>query len=750
MKRFFDSPLTSADQKGRVEGRKKVTGQARYSAEYNLPEIVYGVLVGSTIAKGKVVQIHTEEALAQSGVIDIITHKNVDPVENLASEEKFEKIRLSFPIFHTDKILQNDQHIALVLAESIEEAHFAASLVYADYEAEEPEADFGEKMKETELEEVGKERGSLDAWQDAAHVVEEEYTIAMEVHNPMEMHATTAQWSEDNHIILHEKSQNVRGVQRLVSKIFDLPAEQVRVNSEFVGGGFGAGLVTWPHAIAAIIAAKRIKRPVKVLLSRQQMFTQVGYRPESWQRVRIGADAKGTLLGIHHQAKHSNSRVNSFFDNITGISRKIYAFEHVKTEQGRTLLDIPAPIWMRGPGDASGCFAAESAIDQLCYDMNMDPVDIRLNNIAPHEMESGLPYSSNFLKECIRKGAENIGWKNRSGTPGSIKERDWMVGYGHAVGLWNAWRVKASASAELTAEGVLILRTSMTDIGTGTGQGMLNVAHNSTGIPKENIRIHLGDSDFPTAPSQGGSAGMASISAAVIAACDELKKSLASTLSQHSDTPDAIRISATGIYAEGASDKETAFRELFEQIETDSINVMGSSGPGEERKKFGFVSSAAHFCKVRVHEATGRVKIDRYVSVVDGGKIINQQAAANQIIGAVMGGIGMALLEDQYIDPRSGRLIGNDFAGYHFPVNASAPIIEVEFINKPDPNISASGAKGIGEVGLIGMLPPSPTRSIMLLEGDSGTCRLRQIRFWGRRITMEVFLILQPVKNGLF
>ena len=254
MNDFFDSPLEGSKLAGRVEGRKKVTGQARYSAEYNLPNIAHGVMVGSTIAAGKIVRIHTEEALAQPGVIDIITHENVDAVENLGNKEKFEKIYLSFPIFHTDEILQNDQHIALVLAESLEEAHYAASLVRADYEEQEVEADFHKQKEDAPLEPAGKDRGSLDAWEDAAHIIEEEYSIAMEVHNPMEMHATTAHWTEENTIILHEKSQGVKGVRRLINAIFDIPEADIHVNSEFVGGGFGAGLVTWPHAIAAIIA----------------------------------------------------------------------------------------------------------------------------------------------------------------------------------------------------------------------------------------------------------------------------------------------------------------------------------------------------------------------------------------------------------------------------------------------------------------------------------------------------------------
>ena len=699
---FFDRKEPFTARRGRVEGRAKVTGKAKYSAEYELPNLAHGVMVGSTVSAGRIKSLRLDDALAVPGVIDILSYWNKPSVPGFEDVEKREKIWITLPLFYTDTIYHNDQYIAMVVAETLEDATYAASLIEAEYEEQPFTVDFREEMAKIPLKEKGTERGSTDAWQNAPHIIDEEYTIAMEVHNPMEPHATIAQWEGPDKLTLYDKNQGVNRVQSVVGQVFDLPSENIHVISEFVGGGFGAGLRVWPHTVGAAMAARQVNRPVKVVLTRPQMFTQVGFRPESWQRIVLAADREGKFLGTLHQSKHTSSDLSDFSDGITRVTRKIYGFENVKTEEAIVPLRIPVPTWMRGPGDASGCFAMESAIDQLCYELKMDPVAIRLKNIAPYQMETGNPWSSHFLNECIERGAEQIGWEDRPAEPATLQQDGWYIGYGHAVGLWNAGRGRASASVELSADGILTVRSAMTDIGTGTGQGMMNVAHNRTGMPRDLIRVEVGNSNLPPAGSQGGSTGMASVSAAVVAACELLLEKLAPLLESTFEVvarPEDIRLSAKGILYQGET---YPYALLLGRVIADNIRVEATVKPGEERDKYGFVSSAAHFCKVRVHPKTGRVKIERFVSVADGGTIINEKAAANQIIGAVMGGIGMALLEKQEIDHASGRLIGNDFAGYHFAVNASAPIVEVSFINKPDPHINPSGAKGIGEVGLIG------------------------------------------------
>ena len=699
-------PSTKEKRKGRIEGIHKVTGKAKYSAEYELPNMAYGVFVTSTIAAGRILKLHVEDAHGASGVIDILSHENNLPIPALVNR-KMDNNQYGLPVLHTDKVYYNGQPIALVLAESLEEAIYAASLVSVDYEEEDFTINFEDHYKNVPLRETGRERGTLSDWQDAPAVIDAEYTIDMEVHNPMEPHATIADWSEDGHLTLYDKSQNVNGVKNKMAYLMDMPGEKIRVVSEFVGGGFGSGLRVWYNTVAATMASKMLMRPVKVVLTRPQMFSMVGHRPRSWQRVRIGANSDGKLLGVLHQGRNATSVFRDHTDNITGISRKVYAFENVRTEMALVPLNIPRPTWMRGPGDSTGSFGVESAIDELCYLIDADPVDVRLKNIAPYQMETGNPWSSHYLDECINRGAEMIGWKDRPRTPGQLVEGEWKIGYGLALGLWNAYRTKAGAEIEMLPNGNITVRTAMTDIGTGTGQGMWNVAHEWTGIPREKIKIELGDSKFPYAPSQGGSKGMASISGAVVAASRSLKLKLAryawgEERQINDDLVDRIVLNGEGISWKDDKNSFVSFEELFEREGLESVSVTEMAGPGDERKKYGFVSSAAHFYKVRVHETTGRVRVDRMVIVADAGTIINKMAAANQIIGAGVGGIGMALLEEQGFDPQTGRMLGNDFAGYHVPVNADAPIIEVSFINKPDPHINPSGAKGLGELGLIG------------------------------------------------
>lgn len=688
---------------GRVEGIFKVTGAAKYSAEYELPDMAYGVLVGSKITSGKITKLNAEDALSIGGVLDVLSFWNKPEVKGFLDEKILKSLWITTPIFHTDTIHYADQYIALVVADTLENATYAASLITAEYEVLPHKTNFDTAKNDIKLIPGKKERGTIDAWKDAPYMVEQEYGIAMEVHSPMEPHATIAHWEAEDKITLYDKNQGVNSVQGLIASVFQIPKEKIHVISEFVGGGFGAGLRMWPHTVAAAMAAKQLNRPVKIVLTRAQMFTQVGFRPQSWQKIKIGADNTGKFLGAIHQAKNATATFNDFNDNVTGVTKKIYAFENLQTENAIVPLNIPVPTWMRGPGDASGCFGMECAIDELSYLLDIDPVKLRLQNIQSFQMETGKPWSTHYLNECLTIGAEQIGWKNRMKAPSGVKEGDWHIGYGVGIGLWDAGRGRASASLSLSKDGQLTISSAMTDIGTGTGQAMLNIVHKETGIDKSNIKVRVGDSDLPPAGSQGGSTGLSSISGAVVAAANSLKTQIAKILQidlgEKSEMLGLIKLTNQGI---SFNEQITSFEEFFRKAALETLFVQESSGPGAERDKYGFVSCAAHFCKVKVNKQLGKVKIERFVSVADVGTVINTQQAENQVIGAVVGGIGMALLENQEFDHNYGRQIGNDFGGYHFAVNASAPIIEVSFINKPDPNINPSGAKGLGEVGIIG------------------------------------------------
>lgn len=708
---FFDNNQNFATKsEGRVEGIAKVTGKGKYSAEYKVNNVAYGVLVNSTIPAGTIKNINVKVAKEVAGVIEILTHLHKPRLPGFASDEKIKESKLGLPVFHTDKIYFKGQPIALVIAETLEDAIFAASLVETEYLGTNFEVDFHSSYLKATLATEGKDRGTTDAWTNAAHFIEQEYTIKAEVHNPMEMHATIAEWLGENQLKLYDKNQGVNNVQKVFANLFSIPEKNIEVISEFVGGGFGSGLRVWPHAVAAVMGAKMIKRPVKLMLTRPQMFSSVGYRPASWQKVKLGADSSGKFLGIHHQAKNGTSVYENFSEGITRVTRLIYNFENLKAESALVPLNLSTPTWMRGPGDCTGDFAIESAIDELSYRLNMDPVQLRLKNLALEKNpETNLPWSTNFLNECIEKGSKMIGWTDRKSKPNQTTDGDWSIGYGMAVGMWNAGRGKASAAIKMQRNGIITVQTAMTDIGTGTGTGMQNIAHETTGIPKNNIIIELGNSNLPPAPSQGGSNGLSSVSGAIVEVSNALKLKLAELAALQNPTFKNTKAEDILLSDQGISLKNKpeflSFEEIWEKNNLTILEVEGSSGPGAERQKYSFCSSAAHFCKVRVNRKTGKVKIEKMVCVADGGKIVNKQAAANQMSGAAVGGIGMALMEEQLVDAKLGTLIGNDLAGYHFAVNADAPIIEVDFINKPDPNINPTGAKGLGEVGIIGTAP---------------------------------------------
>lgn len=706
---FFDETnVERFANEGRVEGIAKVTGKGKYAAEYDLPQMCYAVLVDSKIAAGKISSIQTEIAQQVDGVLDVISYFNKQTVPGLATPEKIKESKFGLPIFHTDDIYFKGQPVAMVIATTLEDATYAASLVEVKYQASEYEVDFHKKHPTVPLQAAGKENGNIENWNPTTKFVEQEYTIEMEVHHPMEMHATIAHWKGNDRLRLFDKNQGVLTVQKTISALYDLPPKNVEVISEFVGGGFGSGLKVWPHVLAATMAAKHVKRPVKLMLTRPQMFYSVGYRPSSWQKIKIGVDQNLKFTGLIHQAKNNCAIYDPFNDRITRVSRLIYHFGHLKTEEAVVPLNLAAPTWKRGPGDATGDFAIECAIDELSYHLNIDPIKLRKRNLAlDQNPDNGLQWSSNFIAEAIQIGAKKIGWNKRKPQPQAEKEGDWQIGYGMAVGMWHAGRQQASANLTLTPQGDLILRTAMTDIGTGTGTAMVNVMHESTGFPKNRIKVELGHSDLPPAKNQGGSTGLSSIVGAVHLLAEDFKKSLlkyGSTIHKEWEKLDfnSLQVTDTTLNIDNYS---LTLEQFFKELELEKLELEATSGPGSEREKWAFVVSAAHFCKVRVHLLTGKVVIDQLVAVVDGGSIINPKAAENQIIGAAFGGIGMALLEEQHVDSKLGTLVGHDLAGYHFAVNADGPKIDVTFINKPDPYINPNGAKGIGEVGIIGTAP---------------------------------------------
>ncbi len=506
------------------------------------------------------------------------------------------------------------------------------------------------------------------------------------MHNPMELHVTTAFWDGDDKVTLYTKSQGVIGSQRAVAGAFGLEMGNVQINSRFVGGAFGSSLRTWPHELAAVQAAKLVKRPVKLTLTREQMFVLVGYRPLTIQKIGLGATTDGKLVGITHESHSQTAVYEEFTENAVNVSRFLYASPNANTRYKVVALNVGVPAPMRGPGEATGSFALESALDELSYKLKIDPIELRLRNYTYTDPERNLPWSSKFLKECYQLGSERIGWDKRSAQPGTQRDGEWMVGYGIGCGAFGAYRSKTQAKIKLMADGTVNIQSATSDIGPGTATSMVLIAADTLGIGAGKINFELGNSSFPVAPTQGGSQTVSSVGSAVHDVCMGLKQKLNVLAGL---APDSV---APIDYAGVLQQHNLPFLELTQESQS-----------GDEAKNYSMYSFSAHFAQVYVHPLTGVVKVKRLGAVVDGGKIVNHKTAGSQMIGGAVGGIGMALMEEAVFDDRYGRYVNGNFADYHVPVNADIPDIEAIFIDKPDPIINPVGTKGLGEISLIGV-----------------------------------------------
>ena len=672
----------------RVDGRLKVTGGAKYSGEYKVPNLAYGVLVPATITNGSVTAMDTKAAESAPGVLAVITPFNAPRVPGYQPDAA--KPMKGLKLFNDNLVHFNGHPIALVVAETFEKATHAARLVKATYQQQPFETNFQKNIDKGVVPNEGRYkdyvRGQEDAYKTAPVIVEQDYMLPTEIHNPMELHVTTAFWEGDNKVTLYTKSQGVIGSQRAIATAFGLDPANVQINSRFVGGAFGSSLRTWPHEVAAVQAAKLVKRPVKLTLTREQMFTLVGYRPLTIQKIGLGATTDGKLVGITHESHSQTAVYEEFTENAVAVSRFLYHSPNVNTRYKVVPLHVGVPAPMRGPGEATGSFAIESALDELSYKLNIDPIELRLRNYADTDLERNLPWSSKYLKECYQQGADRIGWNQRNPQPGSQRDGDWFVGYGIGCGAFGAYRNKASAKIKLLSDGTVNIQSATSDIGPGTGTSMTLIAADTLGLPADKITFQLGDSSFPVAPTQGGSQTVSSVGSAVHDACIALRQKLNTLAGLAADSTAPIDYVA-----------------VLQQHNLPFLELTQESQGKEDAKKYSSYSFSAHFAQVRVHALTGQVKVTKLVAVVDAGKIVNHKTASSQMIGGAVGGIGMVLTEEAVFDDRYGRYVNGNFADYHVPVNADIPDIEAIFIDKPDPIINPLGTKGIGEISLIGV-----------------------------------------------
>lgn len=707
----------------RVDSQLKVTGAAKYSAEYPLPNLVYAVLVTSTIAKGSIKSIDSKAAGNAPGVLAVISHVNAirPPGYPADNEHPTEPSTRGQPlrVFYSNKIYFNGQPVAVVVADTFERATYAASLLKITYSKEEHRTDFHAHTDKAILPESAKrnpksgladyDRGEVDGYKKAAVKLEAEYEHPAEIHNPMELQAITVHWEAHNKLTLYDKVQGTQPTQQNFAKEWKLPVENVKVIAPFVGGAFGNGLHNWPHETAAIIASKMVNRPVKLMLTREQMFFMVGYRPRTWQKIGIGASADGKIVGISHSSIGQTSSYEQFTESTLQQSKMMYTAPNVSTRYRILPLDLSTPIWMRGPGEATGAFALESAMDELAYLLKMDPLAFRLVNYTDSDPEKKLPWSTKFLKECFEMGSKAIGWEKRKLEPGMLNEGHWKIGYGMGVGTFGANRGGAKVRGKLYANGSLVLQSAVTDIGPGTGTAMTQVAVDHIGISAKSITFQLGNSEYPQAGNQGGSSTVNSVGSAVVAACKALKADLLALADKH--IPEFKGKSLEQVVFEKDSirlkdkDVSLSLSDLMKKSGTADLDVIEEAKPGEERKAYSMYSYSVHFAEVHVHSITGRVKVQKVVTCADAGVILNKKTAGNQMIGGVTGGIGMVLHEDAVMDHRFGRYITKDLADYHVPVHADVPDIEVFFADKPDYIVDPMGTKGIGEIAIIGVAP---------------------------------------------
>jgi xanthine dehydrogenase YagR molybdenum-binding subunit len=685
----------------RVDGIAKVTGKAKYIAEFKFTNLAYGFFVQSTIAKGKILSIDTVEAEKQSGVIKIFTHLNVprDLKGMEPDEDPDGKVR-QFLALRSPKILFSGQPIAVVVAETIEQARYAAGLVKVTYDKQTPSTDLS-KVLDKAVGRTTPARGNpTEALSKAEVKIEAEYTIPIEHHNAMEPHASVASW-ENNKLTIYDKTQGVSGVRNYLAGIFKIPKEDITVLSPFVGGAFGSALRPSPNSFLSAMVAREIKRPVKLVYTRRQLSTAHGYRPYSIQNIKIGADKSGKLTSIIHSAVTNTSSYDNFSDGVVDVSRSLYACPNVQTDEKIAKTDLQTPLWMRAPGAVSGMFALESALDELSYKLKIDPLELRLINYAEVDPDNGKPFSSKELKKCYSEAAKKFGWEKRKPEPRSTKEGNWLVGWGMATGTWSAGQAPASARITLKSDGTALIESGTTDIGPGTYTTMSIIAAKQLGLPIEKIKFVLGDSNLPSAPSQGGSITTASVGTAVQECSQLVLKKLFESAKFEGLKFEDVKIE-NGKFV--GKDKTMSFVEILKANNLDNLAEMHTTKPNwGERGKYSFASHGAQFVEVKVDEELGIIKVTRIVEMTASGKIINPKGAHSQELGAAVWGIGMALTEETRIDHRYGRIMNPNLSDYHVPVNADILDIDTGFVEEIDTIVNPLGVKGLGELGMVGI-----------------------------------------------
>jgi xanthine dehydrogenase YagR molybdenum-binding subunit len=706
----------------RVDGPLKVSGKAQYTSDFHFPATLYAVPVEATIANGRVLKLDTAAAEKMPGVRAVFHRANIGKIFRSTLGPGFAGITDERrPPFEDDVVRYYGQYVAVAVADTFEAAKAAADAVKVTYQKEKPNVatelkpDDEPQVVETTFAPTNRlqsERGNPDAAFASAPVkLDQTYVTPTETHNPIELHSTTALWEGDR-LTLYDSTQGVVNFQGVLAQMFGLPKENVRVISKFLGSGFGGKLFPWTHCSLAAAAARQLNKPVKLVVSRKMMFQTVGHRPRTQQRVRLGATPDGKLTALLHEYVNHQGMLDGYHENCGEATPFQYSVPNLRVAFSRAKRHVGSPTSMRGPGAVPGLYATEAAMNELADQLKIDPVKLRIINEPKIDESLGIPFSSRHLLECFELAGQKFGWSKRTPAVGSMKRDGLTLGWGMASCAWVAARFECAANVDLRDDGTVRVACATQDIGTATSTILAQLAAQRTGVPLNKVEVALGDTSLPPGPISGGSMATASVVPAVFAAADSAISSLVSLATTTPGSPfekrkpEELAFEAGRVFvkADGVS-KGVPFGDLLRRANLRHVTGEGKSEStfGNPKPKFSTHSFGCHFVEVTWQPETARLRVSRIVTAIDAGRIVNPLAGRNQIEGAVVMGIGMALFEHTVYDPQNGAPINASFADYVVAVNADAPPIEVHFLDYPDKELNELGARGIGEIGLAGM-----------------------------------------------
>lgn len=699
----------------RIDGVVKVTGRAHYAAEYEVDNLLYGVIIGSAIARGRIIALDTDAACSVSGVVTVMTHENRPHVPwfDMENDGQAANSKPPFRALYNDEIVFSGQPIALVVATSFEAARRGAMLVKVRYETAPHntslERSLGRRYTPERKRENNITRGDVEtALRDSPFTVQQRYHLAMEHHNPMEMHGSTVQYHGDGRYTLYDKNQGSQNAGQQIEQAFGLNSETLTVLNPYVGGAFGSGLRPAYQGYLAMLAAIMLKRSIRVSLTRQQMFSHV-HRPECLQDINLACQPDGKLAAIGMRATTSTSNFEAYTENILGWGPSAYPSPNLELDYAVAGIDTPTPGNMRAPGAATGMTLFEMAMDELAEAAGMDPLAMRLANYADYDGLDNKPYTSKALKQAYEDGSKRFGWEGRPLEPGVMTDGKEKVGWGMATALWEALVFKTSARVQLDHRGELHVTSAASDIGTGTCTIMAQVAAGALGLPLRKVHIKLGDSRLPEAPLEGGSAMAASVGSAIAMACRDIGQQLhelarESNPDMYADTRyDDILFHEGSLCISGDPSSSMPLDELVVRSGKDVLQAEATIDPEDyDDEEHARNTHGAIFAEVKVDEELGVVRVTRMVAAIAAGNILNPKTARSQILGGLVMGIGMALQEESMFDHRFGRIMNHNLAEYHIPSNADIHSLDVLFIEEQDSRINPLGAKGVGEIGIVG------------------------------------------------